>query len=583
MPLSLLGVFVLAKALVLWDRDLAWSRWTLVAYLWQDLLVVGIYAVFAWTIWPAWLSWAVYCVIVIYAGINVPVACVLSTPLTFPMLRAAGGTIGDSIVFYLTWPNIFRMTSIIASAIILAIVLRGVYLGPQAKIVALLTITCMVLLGPYASAQAGVFGLHRNALIALVTTAIPRITGIDRDENWRLSPFEAGQSDDLSHLRSDDLLHLRGSARGRNVIIVHLESTGARYLGLYGAAEDPMPNLRLLGQEAIIGENAYTVYPETIKSLVAVQCSIYPALETESNRYQYLQIPSLASELSRGGYRTGLFHSGRFRYLGMAEALHNRGFDTLEDAGHIGGNRESSFGIDEESTLSRMFAWIDEQAPGQRFHISYLPIAGHHPYDTPTAGPFPEDQIIGRYRNALYYADKILGELVLGLRDRDLIANTLIVILGDHGEAFAQHQGNIGHSFFLFEENVRVPYVIAMPGLTREAIWLRRVLSVVDTAPTVLDLLGMPRPDTYQGRSQLEPAHSMALFCTDYSQGLLGLRDDRWKFIHNLDTNRSELFDLKSDPDERKDLTSRYPVRVDRYRSHLLRWSENQKHMMSRS
>jgi glucan phosphoethanolaminetransferase (alkaline phosphatase superfamily) len=575
MPLSLLGVFVLAKALVLWDRDLAWSRWTPLAYLWQDLLVVGIYAVFDWTIWPAWVSWAVYCAIVFYAAINVPVARVLSTPLTFPMLRAASGTLGDSIFFYLTWPNIFRMTSIIASAVFLAIALRGICLGPQAKAVALLIITCIVLLGPHASAQVGAFGLHRNAVIALVTTAIPRITGVDRAENWRVAPFEAGQSDDLSHLR--------GAARGRNVIIVHLESTGARYLGLYGATEDPMPNLRLLAEEAIIGENAYTVYPETIKSLVAVQCSIYPALETESKHYQYLQVPSLASELSRRGYRTGLFHSGRFRYLGMAEALHNRGFDTLEDAGHIGGNRESSFGIDEESTLCRMFAWMDERPWGQRFHISYLPIAGHHPYDTPTAGPFSEDQIIGRYRNALHYADRILGELVLGLRDRDLLANTLIVILGDHGEAFAQHQGNIGHSFFIFEENVRVPYVISMPGLTREAVWLRRVLSVVDTAPTVLDLLGMPRPDGYQGRSQLEPEHSMALFCTDYSQGLIGLRDNRWKFIHNLDTNRSELFDLESDPDERRNLASKYSTRVEAYRTHLLRWSENQKHMMSRS
>src|SRR5262249_33922142 len=154
------------------------------------------------------------------------------------------------------------------------------------------------------------------------------------------------------------------------------------------------------------------------------------------------------------------------------EALHNRGFDTLEDAGHIGGNHESSFGIDEESTLCRMLAWIDARPRGQRFYISYLPIAGHHPYDTPTVGPFPEGQIIGRYRNALNYMDKILGELVQGLRDRDLLRHTLIVVLGDHGEAFAQHPGNIGHSFFLFEENVHVPYVIALPGITRETVWL---------------------------------------------------------------------------------------------------------------
>jgi glucan phosphoethanolaminetransferase (alkaline phosphatase superfamily) len=573
MSLSLLGVFVLSKALVLWDRDLAWSRWTPLAYLWQDLLVVGIYAAFDWTIWPAWVSWAVYYAIVIYAAINVPVACVLSTPLTFPMLRAASGTLGDSILFYLTWPNILRVTSILALAIVLAVALRGIDLGGEAKVFSLLIMTCVILLGPHASAQVGAFGLHRNAVIGLVATAMPRITGVNRAENWRVTPFEAEQSEDLSHLR--------GVAKGSNVLIVHLESTGARYLGLHGATEDPMPNLRLLAEGAIVGKNAYTVYPETIKSFVSVQCSIYPALDAESEHYQSVRVPSLATELSRRGYRTGLFHSGRFRYLGMAEVVHNRGFDTLEDAGHIGGNQESSFGIDEDSTLRRMLAWIDARPRGQRFYISYLPIAGHHPYDTPTVGPFPEGQIIGRYRNALNYIDKILGELIQGLRDRDLLRHTLIVILGDHGEAFAQHPGNIGHSFFIFEENVHVPYVIALPGLTRKTVWLRRVLSIVDTAPTVLDLLGMPRPAAYQGRSQLEPEHSMALFCTDYSQGLIGLRDNRWKFIHNLDTKRSELFDLESDPEELRNLASQHPVRVRGYRAHLLRWSENQKHLVS--
>ena len=71
----------------------------------------------------------------------------------------------------------------------------------------------------------------------------------------------------------------------------------------------------------------------------------------------------------------------------------------------------------------------------------------------------------------------------------------------------------------------------------------------------------------------------MALFCTDYSQGLIGLRDARWKFIHNLDSGRSQLFDLEGDPMERIDLSSQHPERVDTYRAHLRRWSANQKHL----
>ena len=83
-----------------------------------------------------------------------------------------------------------------------------------------------------------------------------------------------------------------------------------------------------------------------------------------------------------------MFHSGRFRYLGMEAIINGRGYQTLEDAGDIGGNHNSSFGVDEPATVARMLAWIDGLPRGQRFFLTYLPIAGHHPYATPEHGPF---------------------------------------------------------------------------------------------------------------------------------------------------------------------------------------------------
>ena len=566
--LSLFGVFVLTKVLVLWDRELRWSAWTPLAFVWQDLLIVALYAGFDWVARRAWMSWTVYALLVGYVAINVPIARVLSSPLTVPMLRAASGTLADSIFYYVTATNLLNVAAVLSLAVSLPIMLRSL---PTARLAnAMIAVVPLVLLGPTASARVETEGLHRNSVVAIVSTALPRIAGAQHKGDWSLSPFGAGKSEDLTRWR--------GAASGRNVIIVHLESSAARYLRSYGAIEDPMPNLTSLAAKAILGENAYTVYPETVKSLVSVQSAIYPALDTEAERYEHLPGPSLAGILSQSGYRTGLFHSGRFRYLGMVEVLRNRGYDTLEDAGDIGGNHELSFGIDEESTLRRMLAWIDV-GDGRPFHLTYMPIAGHHPYDTPTAGPFPEDHLIGRYRNALNYSDRILGELMRGLRDRGLLERTLFVIFGDHGEAFGQHSGNFGHSMFLYEENIRVPYLVIAPGLILEPIRLHRVLSLVDTAPTVLDLLGLPRPRGFQGRSILEPRHNMALFCTDYSQGLLGLRDERWKFIHNLDTGRSQLFNLEGDPVELSDLSAQYPERVEAYRAHLVHWSANQKHL----
>src|SRR5262249_47435925 len=156
----------------------------------------------------------------------------------------------------------------------------------------------------------------------------------------------------------------------------------------------------------------------------AAHCSTYPALDTEAGSYARAKVPGLASVLRGRGYRTGLFHSGRFGYLGMDAVVQAQGYDTLEDAGDIGGQREASFGIDEHSTVRRVLRWVDSLPRGQRFLVTYLPIAGHHPYDAPAGGPFPEADEVGRYRNALRYADGALRQLLDGLRRHGLEGQT---------------------------------------------------------------------------------------------------------------------------------------------------------------
>ena len=169
-----------------------------------------------------------------------------------------------------------------------------------------------------------------------------------------------------------------------------------------------------------------------------------------------------------------------------------------------------------------------------------------------------------------------------GLRSRGLDRRTLFVIMGDHGEAFGQHDGNYGHTLALYEENVRIPYLIVAPELTEAKERVARVASAIDTAPTVLDLLGVGVPEGYRGRSLLDGQANVALFCTDYSLGLLGQRDGRWKLIHEFESGRSRLYDLEEDSEERRGVASLHPERVAAYRSHLLRWAAAQKFRIAR-
>jgi hypothetical protein len=574
--ICLLAVFIVAKICVLAGRPLTFSAWTPLAYIWQDLLVVLVFGGIDFAVGRrAWISWIAYSVIVLYVAVNVPIACVLSTPLTWPLLRATGGTLADSIIYHVTWGNIGRLGLVVGVGAALPLVLRHRTLlsSIRLKLLVMGGAFVLILLGPLASARVETLGLDRNPLVVLITTALPRIPASDLAGDWRSSPFGSEHGEDLSRFR--------GQAAGRNVVVIHLESTGAQYLRPYGAGEDPMPHLTALAGESLLFENAYTAYPETIRSFFAVQCATWPALDTVPEDYERVAAPGIAQVLADGGYRTGLFHSGRFMYLGMESVIRNRGCQTLEDAGDIGGERESSFGIDEPSTVRRILSWIDAGPLGQRFFVSYLPIAGHHPYAT--SGPFPTDTEINRYRNALHEADAALGQLLDGLRQRGLLENTLFVIFGDHGEAFGQHPGNYGHTLFIYDENVRVPLIVAAPGLFDETVRVSRVASLIDVAPTIFDLLGISRPAGYQGRSLLDDRGRMALFATDYSLGFLGLRDGRWKLIHELESGQSWLFDLSSDPDEHHDLSAIYPGRVSSYRDHLLHWSAAQKYLIQSS
>jgi glucan phosphoethanolaminetransferase (alkaline phosphatase superfamily) len=580
---SLLAVLLLAHVLILIGHTVPVSPWTPLVLFWQDVLLVVVFAGLDLVIKRAWFGWTLYTLIVLYVALNVPLTRILSTPLTWTMARAARGPLAGSIWYYVSWQNCLWMAGVLASALawpVWCLARPGRHPSqPEIgwgdlplgwRLAVLISSVAVIAFGLYGTRRVETVGLHRNPVITLVTSAFPHVAARSAQQAWRASPLEGPKL-------AEDLTRWRAACSGRNVILILLESTGAGYLHLYGAGEDPTPNLTGLGPESILFENAYSVYPESIKGLFSVLCSQYPSFDSKPNDYARWRVPSLAQVLATHGYRTALFHSGRFMYLGMESIVRNRGYSRLEDAGDIGGEDESSFGVGEPAAIKRILQWVDAQPAGARFFITYLPVAGHHPYESPEGGPFSDADDLGHYRNALHYGDAALGGLIRGLRRRKLLENTLLVFCGDHGEAFGQHPGNFGHTLFIYEENVHVPLLLVAPGLFRPPVRVKRAASLIDITPTILDLLGINEPHPYQGRSLLTGQEQMALFYTDYSLGLMGLRDGRWKFIHELDSGLCQLFDLSADPAERTNLSARFPVRTAAYRQLLRGWSAAQK------
>lgn len=511
-----------------------------------------------------------YALVVLWVAVNVPVARLFATPATFAFLHATGGALGDSARVFVTPANVAAPLAVVALGFALA--LRP--LRPPIRLmpgVGLALVAIVALAGAPATAHVATLGLHRNAVITLARSTAAHYLPVRPDgsdaadvDGAACAPAEGGAS---------DLRDLRGAARGRNVVWVILESTAARFLAPYGAARDATPNLTALSRDAVLFESAYAAYPESIKGLFSMLCARRPIPGREASQLGAgaTACDALPARLAADGYRTALLHSGRFAYLGMKTVVADRGFQRLEDGASVGGAFSSSFGVDEPATVRRLLAFVDGLQPGERFFAVYMPIAGHHPYHAPGQGPRPfvERVPADAYANDLFVGDAAFGQLRDGLRARGLDDRTLYVVVGDHGEAFLEHEGNFAHSLFLYEENVRVPLLIAAPGLTRGTRRVPQLASAVDVAPTILDLLGLPPAARHEGRSLLDPAPRLVSFFTDQGVPQAAVREGRWKFIDDRESGRAQLFDLSADPGERRNLAAADPGRVRRYRACL--------------
>ena len=592
---ALLGVLLLAKAVILFLRALDGNKGVLGSPLAVPaLLAADLGAALGWAGLDAlsqrWrrgrgekLGWALYFAVAVYAASNVPVTRMFATPLTFPILAATDVALWDSLRIYVTPGNVLGVAGVLLGALLLPGWLRRLRLRwpptPRTWAMLLSCALLLELLGWAGRRRLPLRGLHRNVVFALLrTTLLQRGERGDLD-GLTVPPLPAAEPGAPA---GADLTALAGAAAGRDVLWVVMESTAARYLRPFGAAEDPTPNLTALAAGSIAFDSIYAAYPESIKGLFSLLCAQSPAAHTTAARYTQdkLPCPAIAQRFAAAGYTTAMFHSGWFVYLGMEGVIRDRGFAVKKDAGVIGGTYATSFGVDEAATVQQVLGFFDSLRPGERAFVMYLPIAGHHPYQSPgpvsRPRPFGEQTELAHYRNDLYLGDAALGTLVEGLRARGRLARTALVFSGDHGEAFHQHEGNFGHTLYLYDENLRVPLLLLLPGVTDQPGFAlpRRVAqpgSVLDIAPTLLHLTGLPIPPEYQGRSLLRPAAAdeVPRFLTDHAVYQVGLRHGRWKFIDEPESGRAQLFDLQGDPDELQDVAAAQPQRVARYRDHL--------------
>jgi arylsulfatase len=223
----------------------------------------------------------------------------------------------------------------------------------------------------------------------------------------------------------------------------------------------------------------------------------------------------------------------------------------------------------------------DQTLEAQLRAVPTYPVFKRNNYDI--IGKVPNLQYIADlYRAEVAYLDHEIGNLASHLEELRILDETLLVLVGDHGENMAEHDAWFDHAG-LYDSVVRVPLVIRLPGVM-PALTIDSFVQHVDLMPTVLDLLDIPRPADFDGQSlvpllKCEPGgwrdHVVLSECT--WQAKRAVRNRRWKYIRNYDAGaygRSgpELYDLELDPDEQHNVADATETVVEELDAQLEAW-----------
>ncbi len=511
----------------------------------------------------------------------------LDLGVAIPRLLGSAASDAD----WMTYVN-FGMLTLVLARLYRLLVARAYVPAASAPRMA----TLLVAVGTYAALAVPVvrnvrdrYELDRFPLLGLLwaepdAVAVPRVPmarGPElfqlRDEDWRGDAIE------------DTALAVRAAAlrnaRRRNVLFIVLESVGAHQL-LPDGRPDPAvtPNLARLAGDALLFPNLYGVYPATTRAHVPIltggRAITWGSVGDELTLP--LRAPTLIGTLRAAGYRTGLFAAPDLRFGYVREFYQTMPWDTVvhyqDGTPTLDKEQEiHSWGVNEDAVRPSVMQWIRRaDGAGRPFFVEFQTIATHHPYGTwgGDVGPDAGEDDASRYRNALHYTDAAIGRLLEDLRASGVLDQTLVVITGDHGEAFADlHEDNWVHRNRLYDENIRNFMFVAAPGLGGGPMVSRRLGQHGDVMPTLLSLLGVALP-AVPGQDLTSPAYRARIeyFHKDARPAQFGLRDGRWKYIAQLDGRQPELYDLTRDPTEQQNLASHHLDRVRMYRELAANW-----------
>jgi len=385
----------------------------------------------------------------------------------------------------------------------------------------------------------------------------------------------------VTSINGEPLGHLPAGVRPSdlNLLLVTLDTTRADRIHAYGFNGIETPNFDRLAREGVLFDEAVAPAPLTLPAHSSIFTGAYPpAHGVRDNGGFFLdeKETTLAERLQSRGFTTGGFVGAYVldHKWGIAQ-----GFQTYFDDFDLSKYQTLSLGsVDRpgNEVADRALAWLDKVSASRFFGWVHFYDA-HSPYTPPE--PF-RSRYPGRpYIGEIAFVDSQVGRLLEYLDAHDLARNTVVVVMGDHGESLGEH-GESTHGFFVYQATMHVPLVIRTPY---DAMAGRRVADTVrsiDILPTTLELLGIKTSDRLEGTSvvPLMTGAKKELGLAAYSEAiyprfhfgwsdLRALTAGRFKFVA---APRPELYDLQQDPTESKNIYTERQQLGDRLNQELV-------------
>ncbi|MCH2100415.1 MAG: sulfatase-like hydrolase/transferase [Planctomycetes bacterium] len=356
-----------------------------------------------------------------------------------------------------------------------------------------------------------------------------------------------------------------GSGELRNILLVTLDGVRADHLVTYGSLSASSPRLDHLAATGVLFAQAISPSPSSLPAHASILTGLYPfrhGLRTDRAHRLTDSATTLAQQLTEEGFETAAVVSSA--YHADAGAGLDRGFTSFDRdlvaGSHLVGAEQRS--TDATDVTRRARAWLERPREEKPFFLWVHYSDAVQPYAPPPG--YAKRAAGNPYDGEIAYVDEQVGALLDLLRARSELADTLVVVAGAHGESLGEHDAD-GHDLQLYDATIRVPMIFSHPNLMQGMI-VSSVVSTVDVAPTVLELMGQVVNEELDGAALGAVLTGQAMLPdrlvysesrTPYEElGWADLRAVRSTDVKYIRTLRPEIYGLNQDPNELYDFSA---------------------------